>query len=744
MRRLFSILALLVFGLSISFAQDLTLKDIYTSGKYAQRGIRSVRWMSDGLCYSSLEAAKEVKGRDLVSYNPKTGESKTIISASALIPSGASAPLLIEDYELSSDNTKALIFTNSKRVWRLNTRGDYWVFNLGSGELKKLGQGLEKLVGSYEPSRMMYAKLSPQGDKVGFVYFNNIFVEEISTGVIQQLTFDGSDRIINGNFDWVYEEELHIHDGWRWSPDGKRIAYWQFDTEGTGVFYMINNIDSLYSSIIPFPYPKAGTPNSAARGGVVELATAQTRWIDLPGDPRNHYLARMDFIPNSNEIMIQQLNRLQNTNRLFVVDASTLNMTNILTETDEAFLDIHDNIVWLNGEKYFTWTSEKSGWRHLYKVSRDGKEWTPITKGNFDVMSICRIDPKGGFVYYIASPDSPIDKYLYRSRLDGKGTPEKITPANFVGTHSYNISPSAQYAIHTFQNSTTPPLYELLELRGHRTVKVLEDNAALKEQYASLGLGKKEFFKVNLGVGAELDGWMIKPRDFDPNKKYPVIIYVYGEPWSSTVMNVWSGGELWHQYLAQKGIVIMSLDPQGTNMPKGREWRKSIYGKVGSLGPEDHAKGIQKVLDENPFLDANRVGIWGWSGGGSSTLHAMFKYPNLYKTGIAVAFVSSQNLYDTIYQERYMGLPSTNPEGFKNGSPINFAQNLTGKLMLIHGTGDDNVHYQSCEMLVNKLIEYNKMFQMMSYPMRSHSINERANTSYHLYQTMEKFWMENL
>ena len=693
-----------------------------------------MRWMKDNVSYSTLEPNREVGGRDIVRYDVKSGQRSVVVPASALMHDGKAVQ--IHDYIWSDDNAKMLVYTNSRRVWRDNTRGDYWVLDLKSGDFRQLGKGLD-------PSRMMFAKFSPAADKVAYVYYNNIYVEDLATEERTQLTFDGSDEIINGNFDWVYEEELGIQDGFRWSPDGKSIAYWHSDTRGTGVFYMINNVDSLYSSVIPFPYPKAGTQNSAVKVGVVDVATAQSRWFDVPGDPRNHYLARMDFIPNSNEVMIQQLNRLQNTNKVFVGDVATMELRNIYTDTDEAFLNVHDNIVWLEGEKYFTWTSEKDGWRHLYKVSRDGKSESLITKGDFDVMSISCIDPKGGYVYYMASPYSAIDRYLYRSRLDGKGEAERVTPEGEAGYHGYNISGNAQYALHTFQNATTPTVYEMISIKKHQTIKVMQDNKALKERYDSLGLTPKEFFRVDIGE-AVLDGWMIKPKNFDPSQKYPVIFHIYGEPASSTVLNTWSSNDLWHQFLAQQGYILMSIDPRGTNMPKGREWRKSIYGKVGTVGPQDHAEAVQIVLSQYSFLDPSRVGIWGWSGGGSSTQHALFKYPEIYKTGIAVAGVSMQNLYDTIYQERYMGLPQTNPEGFYNGSPLNFAKNLQGNLFLIHGTGDDNVHYQCHEMLVNELIKHNKMFSMMSYPMRAHGIYEGENTTYHLYQTMLNYWLENL
>jgi len=710
---------------SQNVAGSLTLEDIYKNHKYGQQGYGSVRWMKDSKGYSTIEMNNVNGGPDIVRYDAQTGEKTVLISSDQLIPEGRTKPLNIADYSWSADNTKLLIFTNTKRVWRYNTRGDYWILNLVSGKLQQLGSKAES-------SSMMFAKFSPDAS-----------VEDLSTGVTKQLTFDGGDNIINGTFDWVYEEELDDRDGFRWSPNGKYIAYWQSDTRGTGVFYLINNVDSVYSVPIPLPYPKAGTTNSAVKIGVVSSDGGDTKWFDIPGDPRNNYLARMDFIPNSNEVMIQQLNRRQNINTVWTGDVVTMKLTNTLTDKDEAFLDIHDNIMWLDNEKYFTWTSERDGWLHLYKVSRDGKQMETITKGNFDVVNISCIDPKGGYVYYIASPDNPTERYLYRSRIDGKGAAERISPAEMAGQHSYQMSADAKLAINTFQNASTPPRISVISVRDHKELRLLVSNDEAKEKFVDLGLSPKEFFRVDIG-DVILDGWMIKPKDFDPSKKYPVIFYIYGEPAGSTVQNSWEGGDLWHQYLAQKGYLVMSIDPRGTKAPRGREWRKIIYRKIGIIAPKDHAAAVQKIIATYPFVDASRVGIHGWSGGGQMTLNCMFRFPDIYKTGIAVAFVADQKNYDSIYQERYMDTPQNNPEGYRDGSPVTHAGNLQGNLLIMHGTGDDNVHYQSFEMLTNELIKHNKLFSQMSYPMRSHGISERENTSYHVRETMEKFWLNNL
>ena len=729
LRILLSAVTLLTAALSMQAQPELTLEDIYAKGTFRMRGVPQPTWMEDGCSYSAMT------GEGLVRIDAATLAETVVVPMSAFIPEGADRPVRAEDYTWSEDKTKLVVYTNSRRVWRRNTRGDYWLLDIAAGTIRQLGQGLE-------PSRMMYGKLSPKGDKFAYVYYNNLYVEDIATGERRQLTRDGSEVIVNGNFDWVYEEELNCYDGWRWSPDGKKIAFWRSDTEGTGTFLIIDNIDSLYSFTIPLPYPKAGTTNSAVKVGVVDVETAETGWFPVPGDPRENYIARMEFVPGTEEVMIQQLNRLQNTNTVYYGNVNTLELNPFYQDHDDAFLDIHDNIVWLDGNKYFTWTSEKDGWRHLYRVSRDGKKETLITKGEFDVIRILQIDTKGGYVYYMASPESAVEQYLYRSRLDGKKAAERVTPMGFNGTYSYNISPGAKYALCSYSNCATPRVYEMVSLPDHKVIRTLEDNEALKAVYASYGFRTREYFQVDIGE-VVLDGWMIKPRDFDPAKKYPVIFNIYGEPASSTVQNSWSG-DYWNQLLAQNGYIVMSIDPRGTNNPKGREWRKSIYGKVGILAMADHAKAVRLAEGMFPFMDPERIGVWGWSGGGSSTAHLMFKYPDIYSTGIAVAGVYSQYLYDSIYQERYMGLPSTNPDGFREGSPINHAAGLKGDLLLIHGTGDDNVHYQSLEMLVNELVKQDKQFSMMAYPMRTHGISERENTTMHLYRTMLRFWLEHL
>ena len=726
-----------------AFAQHIpTLDEVVYGGLIKVEGGSSVNWLSDGENYS--KKVKNPKGGfDIVSYEASSGnkknsadEGKVLIPASMLVKPGTSDTLSVRSFTFDSSHNQVLIYTNTRRVWRYDTRGDYWVLNMKSGRLSQLGANLPD-------SSLMFAKFSPDGSRVAYVSKNNIYVENIADNKITRITNDGSSTIVNGTFDWVYEEEFDCRDGFRWSPDGKYIAYWQSDTEGTGWFDIINNVDSLYPKIIKFPYPKAGTANSAVKVGYVSADGGDTHWIDIPGNARENYIMRMDFIPDSDELFIQQMNRQQNTNKVWIAKIGDGSLKNILTEKDSAWVETNDNITWMKGNKYFTWVSERNGWRHLYRVSRDGKEISPITKGDFDFIQLSGMDLKKGLVYFIASPDNYTQRYLYSAKLFGNGEVERVSPEDESGQHRYQISPNGKFAVHTFSNAVTPPVIEMVALPSHKTVSVITENKKALEDYRNLKLSPKEFVKTFSG-DLELDAWMIKPVDFDPSKKYPVIIDVYGEPAGSTVQDVWGGGDLWHQYLANKGYIVVSIENRGAAAPRGREWRKCIYGEVGTFASQDQARGILDLARQYSFIDTSRIGITGWSGGGSQTLNCMFRYPDVFSTGIAIAFVADQRLYDTIYQERYMNTPQNNPEGYRKGSPISYVEGLKGNLLLIHGTGDDNVHYQSCEMLVNELVKHGKVFYQLSYPMRSHSISEREGTTYHLRKSMTDYFLKNL
>jgi dipeptidyl-peptidase-4 len=717
----------------------LTLERVFSSREFAPQPFGPARWVDGGAGYTRVEPSATIKGgSDIVRYETETGARKTLVAASQLIPPDTSQPLGIDNYLWSADGRRLLIYTGSQRVWRQNTRGDYYALDLTSGKLKRLG-------GEAKPAALMFAQFSPDGQRVAYVRENNLYVERLDNHRIIQLTRDGSATIINGTFDWVYEEEFNLRNGFRWSPDGRHIAYWQLDSAGVPTFHLINNTDSVYPKLIPIPYPKTGQTNSAARVGVVSADGGKTRWMETPGDARNNYIAAMEWADNATELMIQQLNRLQNTNQVMLCEARSGRTRTILTEKDDAWVDLRiEDIFWLDGGSRFTWSSERDGWRHVYVVSRDGKTTRLITPGEFDVIQVEGVDEKGGWLYFAASPENATQRYLYRARLDGAGRPERVSPAAQPGTHSYDISPNGAWGFHTHSSFNTPPRIALVRLPQHDAVRPLAENTELHARMNQLQRGAAEFFRVEIGGGTQLDGWMIRPPDFDATKRYPVLFHVYGEPAGQTALDRWGGRNyLWHLLLAQQGYLVISVDNRGTPAPRGRAWRKMVYRKIGVLASQDQAAAAREIM-KWPFVDSARVGIWGWSGGGSMSLNMIFRHPDLYQVAMSVAPVPDMRLYDTIYQERYMGLPQQNEEDYKEGSPITFAEQLRGHLLIVHGTGDDNVHYQGTELLINKLIAANIPFTMMAYPNRSHSISEGSNTSRHLYELLTRYLREYL
>jgi dipeptidyl-peptidase-4 len=681
----------------------------------AQRG--GTQWAKDGYQYYRLQSGNIVE-LDIRDDTKKT----TLVTAAMLTPAGQQA-LSPSRFSFSDDGQKVLLNTNTKRVWRYDTRGDYWVYDLQAKTLKKLGKGKPE-------SSLMFAKFSPDGSKVAYVSEHNIYLENLASGAIKPLTTDGTKKLINGTFDWAYEEEFEIRDGFRWSPDGKNIAYWQLDASKIKNYLMLNTTDSTYSFTVPVEYPTAGQDPSSCKIGVVNVATAKTTWMNVPGDPVQHYIPRMQWTNNPNELILLQLNRAQNESQIFIGNISNATTHVIYHETDKAWVDVRDaqGWTWIDNNKKFIWLSEKDGWNHIYTVDRDGKEQL-ITKGDYDVISIDLVDEAGGLIYFTASPENATQKYLYSVKISG-GKATRISPADQPGTHSYEISPNGKIAQHSFSNSYTPGARETISLPDHKHLsgQVIKVDPTIK--------GKTEFFKITTVDGIQLDGWMVKPSNFDPSKKYPVVFYVYGEPAEELVSDTYNRGTTNFQYIgnmADDGYIYMSVNNRGTPAPKGREWRKSIYKNIGQINIRDQAMAAKEILKWH-FVDSSRIAVHGWSGGGSTTLNLMFQYPEIYKTGIAVAAVAWQLTYDNIYQERYMGVPTdaAGREPFIKGSPVTYAKNLRGNLLYVHGTGDDNVHYQNAELLINELVKYNKQFQLMSYPNRTHGISEGPGTSLHL------------
>ncbi|GAB5355306.1 hypothetical protein AAMO2058_000193800 [Amorphochlora amoebiformis] len=649
-------------------------QSIFGNRLFSEKKHGPMKWMSDGLAYTTVETTKErgLQGFDIVRHSAKSRVSRVLVSASQLIPSGKTTPLPIHDYEFSSNQRLVLVFTNARKVWRSCSRGDYYILDLQTGKLQKIGNP------SWQASQIYYAKIDPTNTYVGFVFENNIYSQHVANATLNKLTMDGLPgnggmaQVINGNFDWVYEEEFSLKSGWRWSPDGKKIAYWQLNTSKTGYFSIVNNTDGIYSRITKIPYPKVGTSNAIARIGVVSVEGGSSRWmgvneaVDLDryvsswgedeekensegkGDSDPGYIARMDWAENSEELVVLHLPRKQNTIRVILANSKTGECKVILAEQDECWLDVNDSLRWLDDGKRFTWLSERSGYRHLYVVSRDGKDIVDATAdmGTTEVVEVLSVNSKKGIAYITAAREAQ-NQQLYSVDLQ-KLSSSLLTPSSLQGFHSYNISPeSGAYAIHSWSRFETPTQIDIVSLPDHMSKRVLIENEKLKKRLEKVPKGPFSFFKVPSADGnTQLDGWMIKPPSFDEKRTYPMIVFVYGEPAACTVVDRFSRFYPWHLMMAKKGYIIASIDSRGSPAPRGRKFRKCVYKKIGIQSPDDQAAAVKALKKAHPYIGT--VGMWGWSGGGSSTLHALFRHGDVFKVGVAIAFVAHQKYYDTI------------------------------------------------------------------------------------------------
>ncbi|HWB92901.1 MAG TPA: DPP IV N-terminal domain-containing protein, partial [Puia sp.] len=590
---------------------------------------------------------------------------------------------------------------------------------------------------------LLNAKLSPDGRQIAYVYDNNIYSENLATDTSTQLTTDGNDHKLNGWFDYAYSEELYTIDGFRWSPDSRSIAYWQNDLSHVGTFYMINNTDSIYPKIIAIPFPKVGTPIAEARIGVLNLTTRTTTWLNIPGDPASHYLPRMEYSPDGSHIIVQQLNRAQNNSILYLCNPNNGEVQPIYNESDDAWIDIKafwahsggEGWDWLDNGKAFLWASEKDGWRHLYRIGLDGHE-TLLTKGDFDVTGIDGWDEKRDLLYFSASPDNATQRYLYKTSLTKPAETKRVTPEGLPGTHTYLLSPNGRWAEHTFSSHLYLPASEWLSLPDD---KPLDPDKTIARDLRPTPLGKQtSFFQLKTADGVTMDGWVIKPASFDSTKKYPVIFYTYSEPAGASVVDAAYVGGRASFFNVDSGYIFVSVEGRGTPVPKGRAWRKAIYKSVGWINVNDQAAAAREVL-KWPFVDHYRVAVFGSSGGGSTTQNLLFRYPDIYKVGLASAGVPNQLIYNTIYEERFMGVLPGNRDAYIKCSPITYARGLQGHLLIMHGTGDHNVNYQGEEMLLNELVKYNRQFTFMPYPNRTHGITEGEGTILHKTTLMANF-----
>jgi dipeptidyl-peptidase-4 len=694
-----------------------------------------INWTADGNSYT------KIKDGNIVQVDPVTEEETVVVDKSKLIDPESNKTLAPQSYEFNGNYTRVLIFTNTVKVWRYNTMGDYWLYDIIANKLTKMGKKLPT-------QSLMFAKFSPDGKDVAYVSEHNIYSEDIGSGDITKLTKDGTRKLINGTFDWVYEEEFNCRDGFRWSPDGTMIAFWQVDATKIKDYYMLNTTDTNYSQVIPVEYPKVGEAPSAVKIGVVNVSSKRIKWMNIEGDPQQNYLPRMEW-SGKTELVVQQLNRKQQESKLLYCNTADGSSETFWAENSSAWVDLNADDPrgwnWINNGKEFIWISEKDGWRHIYKISRDGQTEVKLTTGPYDIEEIKCIDEGNNLIYFTASPYNSTQLYLYKLNIEkptlidkifnGKNiTKEEFDPVfanGRDGIHGYQISLNGKFAFHTYSSHNTPRVQEWLKLPANTPLNEAKSIEATAKIDSTVDV---EFIKIQTDDQITLNAWINKPKNFDSTKKYPVVFYVYGEPAVSTVKDSYGAQNnfLYKGDIRADGYIQVTIDNRGSPVLKSAAWRKSIYRKIGDVNIVDMAKGFEKLLGMKTYMDKERTAVWGWSGGGSSTLHLLFRYPNLFQTGIAIAAVSNQLFYDNIYQERYMGLPQENRQDFINGSPVTYAKDLKGNLLYIHGTGDDNVHFSNAELLVNELIKYNKQFQYMAYPNRSHSISEGAGTFQHL------------
>ena len=667
-----------------------------------------VQWSTDSRYFTATEEGAE-STVDLYRVDARTGERDLVLRGADLTPPGGQQPIEIESYEFSADGSKLLIFTNSVQVWRQNTKGEFYVWDFGRRRLMPV---------STQPGLQQFAKFSQNGRLVGFVRDNNLFVTDLRSGRETQITSDGDENIINGATDWVYEEELGLRDAFRFSPDGRRIAFWRFDQTAIKTYYMTDAL-SLYPELLPVRYPKAGETNSEVRVGVVEISSGNTTWVDLGSDP-DIYIARLDFANSSDEIWLTRMNRHQNQLDLMLADVRTGSSRVIMTDTDEAWV-ANTAPMWINDGEQFLFESERGGFNQVYLFGRDGSLVNLVTSGEWDVLAVYGVDEEKGALYFTGAGDGPTKRPLYRVDLDGQNFVRMSTGS---GSHSVLFNVDYSLYIDTYSTAGVPPTQTLHSADG-QVVRTISDNRRLAERVQSLNLPAPEFITVPGADGTPLNAYIVRPADFNPGRQYPLLMYVYGGPGSQTVRDSWGGVRyLWHQLLASEGYLVASVDNRGTGA-RGREFKKQTYQRLGELEAADQIAAARS-FGEQPFIDANRIGIWGWSYGGYMSLMSMFLGEGVFKAAISGAPVTDWRLYDTIYTERYMRTPQENARGYDNGAPLNHVHKLAGNLLVVHGTSDDNVHFQNTVQLVNRLEEAGKQFDMRIYPGQRHGFRGTA------------------
>ncbi|MGA2498470.1 MAG: DPP IV N-terminal domain-containing protein [Tepidisphaeraceae bacterium] len=700
------------------------IKAIYEANEFAMRTFRAT-WLPDGSGYLKLETPAGATGTEVASYDSAGGQRTVVVPSEKLVLPGSSRPLKLLWFQRAPSGNRFLLHGDVTEGQR---RSGHWLYEPESGALRPLDDGL----GLWFDANAF----SPDGQRLLATRGADLIVLDIASGRTIPLTKDGDPGTI---------ENGHRAS---WSPDGKWIAYVQSDSSAVPKRAVLVPGDPTYRTFRETRYERIGGPISTLRIGVVGVEGGPTRWIGLADKPGSFYLNQVSWAGNSDELLVEKLSRSRDAREFLLANHRTGAIAKAYAETDPAWVDMepsaNEGLEWIRGGQAFVIISERDGWRRAYVVSRDGSSITPITPAGSDVIARGQVDDKNGWFYYFASPTNATQRYLYRARLEGTGAPERLTPPDQPGSHRYVFSPDSRWAFHTYSTFDKPPVIDLVQLPEHRSVRVLEDNATPAARIKPLIARPTEFLKLDIG-GVEMDAWMIKPREFDPAKKYPVLVYVYGEPAGQTVLDDWGSGQaLFHRAVADLGYIVVTMDNRGTPAPKGAAWRRAVFGSLGPLSTEEQAAGLKTLARLCPFVDLSRVAIWGWSGGGSNTLNAMFRKPDVYHVGIAVVPKPQPQYYNAEYQEIYMRTPKDNPEGYRTCAPINYAEGLRGDLLIITGSGETNTHIEITEGLVDRLIALGKRFDYFVYPNRDHGLSEGKGSLTHVRMLIARYLIEHL
>lgn len=728
MKKMFFLLIIVSF--SQIFAQNtlkkFTLEEIWGSPKFSTQSLRMVRWIEGGNKFTYLETDFQRRTTNIMVYDIKSKSKTVLLSSEELKTSNESAKFQIMNYDFSPDE-RYILFTGILPARGIKSGGNIYLYDRQTKEFFQVETN----------GNVINVKFSPDSKKLGYVKNDNLFIYDISNRTEKQLTFDGNGIVINGHFDWVYEEEFSIIDGWLFSPDGKQIAFWQLD-QSLVPEIELQQFDSLYFNSIKMRYPKAGSPNSIVKIGVINLEDGNIKFMDI-GNETDIYIPRIYFTQRDNELAIIRLNRLQNKLELLLAHTKSGTSKVIYTDSDSCWVDVENtDIIFLKDKKHFLITSERSGYNHIYLHDYTGKLIRQITQGKWEVDKLIDIDEKNQFIYFTSGYGNPLVRNLYRIKLNGKNL---IRITNLEGWNFVNFSTNLSYLIVTNSSVKSISKVYLMDLSG-KILDTLVDNKNLEKNLSEYNFSKPEFLTFTTSDGETLNAMMIKPPDFDPNKKYPVLFYNYSGPGSQIVRDIWGGAQyLWHQMLAQEGYIIFMIDNRGTG-GRGKAFKNIVYRNLGHWEVNDLKEAVM-FLQTLPYVDGERIGIWGWSYGGYISALAILEANEFFKTAISVAPVTHWKFYDTIYTERYMSTPDLNPEGYEKSAVTNKADKLKGKLLLIHGTADDNVHFQNTVVLVDELIKANKQFQVMFYPGKDHGI-AGGRTRLQLFTLITNFIKQNL